>query len=135
MALILDSGILNAIYDRDDAAHAAALDLFNQEATVPVIPACVLPEVDYFIGKRVGHQAQLDLYRGIVEGYYLVADLSEDIYPRVLELNQQYSALQLGFVDAGVIAVAEELGIGRIATLDRRHFLAVQARIPLTLLP
>jgi len=135
MALILDSGIITAGYDRKDQWHLTTKDLLLYESTPPIIPAPVIPEVDYFLGKRIGFSAQTDFYRGIVEASYLVVELSEAGYSRVLELNQQYADLRLGFVDAAVIAIAEELGIGRIATLDRRHFSVVQAKLPLTLLP
>jgi predicted nucleic acid-binding protein len=52
-----------------------------------------------------------------------------------LELNRKYQALRLGFVDAAVLTLAEDLGLGRIATTDRRHFGAVRLSIPLELLP
>ncbi len=91
--------------------------------------------MDYFLGKRLGPSAQTQFYKGITEGAYLTADLSQKGYPRVLQLNQQYPDLRLGFVDAAVMAIAEELGLGRIATLDRRHFGAVEARLRLELLP
>lgn len=77
----------------------------------------------------------MSFHRGIIEGAYLVVELPGAGYSRVLEINQQYAELCLGFVDTAVIAIAEGLGIGRIATTDRRHFNAVQAKIPLTLLP
>jgi hypothetical protein len=36
--------------------------------------------------------------------------------------------MDLGFVDAGVIAVVERLGEHKLATLDHRRFLAVRVR-------
>jgi predicted nucleic acid-binding protein len=91
--------------------------------------------VDYFLGRYIGLPAQLDFYGELSGGHYLPAELSDAGYRRVLQLNQQYRDLRLGFVDAAVIAIAEELGVGRIATLDRRHFGAVQAKIKLELFP
>ncbi len=135
MALILDSGVLIAAYDRGDRWHPEVLALLKAERGPLVLPAPVIPEVDYFLGKKIGHRAQLRLYQGLAQGAYLVADLSEDGYQRVLELNEAYPDLGLGFVDAAVIAIAEELKVRRIATLDRRHLGAVRARMPLELLP
>jgi predicted nucleic acid-binding protein len=83
----------------------------------------------------VGKGGQLALYDDLALGVYRVSDLSPLGYRRVYELNQQYADLRLGFVDAAVISIAEELGIGRIATTDRRHFGVVKAKIPLVLLP
>ncbi len=45
-----------------------------------------------------------------------------------MEIDQRYSDLGLGLVDGSVIALAEGLGIRRIATRDVRHFAAVRLR-------
>ncbi len=132
--LIVDSGLLSAYYDRRDAWHSKAVPLLDS-AAVLLLPAPVIPEVDYFLGRRLGIATQLAFYEDITSGVYQVVDLSPSGYKRALELNRQYRDLHLGFVDAAVIAIAEELRIGRIATTDRRHFGAVEARIPLVLLP
>lgn len=41
---------------------------------------------------------------------------------RAVALGRRYADLDLGFVDAAVIAVCESLGETKVATLDRRHF-------------
>jgi predicted nucleic acid-binding protein len=43
--------------------------------------------------------------------------------------------LDLGFVDAAIVALAETLKVPRIATTDRRHFTPLAARFALQLLP
>jgi hypothetical protein len=55
----------------------------------------------------------------------------------VAELVERYADLGLGATDASVVAIAERLGVQRVATFDRRHFPVV---VPshasgLTLLP
>jgi predicted nucleic acid-binding protein len=74
-------------------------------------------------------------YEGITAGYYLVIDLPRASYARVAELNRQFSDLDLGFVDAAVIATAEALGLTRIATTDRRHFEPLARALALQVLP
>ena len=69
------------------------------------------------------------------EGCYLVADFPKGAYRRVAELNRRFDALDLGYVDAAIIALAEALGLSRIATTDRRHFAPVAAALSLELLP
>lgn len=44
------------------------------------------------------------------------------------DLVEQYSDFPLGGTDASVIAIAERLGVRKVATLDRRHFGAIQPR-------
>ena len=131
MAVLLDTGILYAYYDRRDTWHAAALELFGREQGGLVVPAPVIVEVDYLLGKRLGREPQMTFYRGLTEGNYFVVDLVGEGYERVLELNRQYADLNLGFVDAAVVVIAETLGLNRVATTDRRHFGVVGAGLEL----
>jgi len=135
MAILLDTGVLYAYYDRRDKWHTASRQLIEGEEGSLIVPAPVIPEVDYLLGERLGLGAQKAFYQGLVEGSFFVADLPQESYPRILELNEKYQALRLGFVDAAVMAVAEHLGLGRIGTTDRRHFGAVKGTIPFELLP
>jgi uncharacterized protein len=135
MAVLLDTGILYAYYDRRDSWHVASRRLIETEAGGLIVPAPVIPEADYLLGKRLGAEAQAVFYQGLVNGSFFVADLQPPQYARVLELHQTYLSMQLGFVDAAVLALAEHLQLGRIATTDRRHFGAVEVSLPLELLP
>jgi predicted nucleic acid-binding protein len=135
VAVLLDTGVLYAYYDRRDLWHSASRMLIAAEVGGLIVPAPVIPEVDYLLGERLGSQARSALYDGLVDGSFFVADLPQESYPRVLQLNQKYEALQLGFVDAAVMALAEHLGMGRIATTDRRHFSPVRLAVPLELVP
>ncbi len=47
---------------------------------------------------------------------------------RAIEIDRRYEDLGLGLVDASVVALAEDLGIRRLATRDVRHFAAVRLR-------
>ena len=56
---------------------------------------------------------------------------------RIGELLDQYADLDLGTVDASVLAACERLGAAELATLDHRHFSVIKPRHreSLTLLP
>jgi len=135
IAVLLDTGILYAYYDRRDSWHTAFRALIEQEAGGLIVPAPVLPEVDYLLGARLGGEAQTTFYQGLIDGSFFIADLRPEHYSRVLELNRKYKSLRLGFVDAAVLALAEHLGLGRVATTDRRHFGAVEISVSLELVP
>ena len=45
-------------------------------------------------------------------------DLAQSGYARVEELNRRYADLELGFVDAAVVAISEALEVPRVATTD-----------------
>lgn len=135
MAVLLDTGILYAYYDRSDAWHARAAALVRSEQAGLVVPAPVIPEVDHLLGERLGREARAAFYRGLVEGHYFVADLPRELYPRVAELDARFAELELGFVDAAVVAIAEALGLPRIATTDRRDFGPLARALSLEIVP
>ncbi len=135
MSILLDTGIVYAYYDRTDAWHARARALIESEQRGLVLPAPVIPEVDWLLGQRLGARSRQVFYQGIAEGAYLVADLPRSAYERVAELNRRFADLDLGFVDGAVIALAESLGLSRIATSDRRHLDPVAKALSLQLLP
>lgn len=135
MALVLDTGALYAYYDSDDAWHVRIRELIDSEPGVLMLPASIIAELDYLIGRELGTTARKALYQDIVEGVYLVDDLPRAGYRRVLELNDQFDDLELGFVDAAVMATAEASGVMRIATTDRRDFGPVSASLGFELCP
>jgi predicted nucleic acid-binding protein len=135
VSVLLDTGIVYAYYDRSDHWHRQAKALIEGARTGLVLPAPVVPEVDHLLGRRLGARSQQAFYAGIIDGYYLVADLPRDSYARVAEINQRFADLELGFVDAAIVALSETLGLPRIATTDRRHFDPLAAALSLQILP
>jgi predicted nucleic acid-binding protein len=122
VSVLLDTGIVYAYYDRRDDWHARARKTMEAEQRGLILPAPVIPEVDWLLGQRLGAKSRLVFYEGISKAHYLVADLPRGGYARVAELHRRFDDLGLGFVDASIVALAEALGILRIATTDRRHF-------------
>lgn len=57
-----------------------------------------------------------------------VEDLSITDWERVRKLVVGYADLRLGGTDASLIAIAERLGIMRVATLNHRHFRTVRPK-------
>ncbi|MBM4185235.1 MAG: hypothetical protein FJ207_13625 [Gemmatimonadetes bacterium] len=43
-----------------------------------------------------------------------------------MEIDRQYEDLRPGLFDASVVALAEQVGVRRIATRDVRHFTSVR---------
>src|SRR4029079_7868965 len=65
------------------------------------------------------------LYASIVTGDLLVEPLGQRDWVRTHQLVETYADLPLGGTDASLVAVAERLGITRVATLDHTRFRAV----------
>jgi len=135
VAILLDSGILYAYYDRSDRWHAAAGELITSEVGALLLPTPVVAEVDHLLGVRLGREARRLLYRGLVDAHYLLVDVAQDRVGRIAEIDHQFADLQLGFVDSAIVAMAESLSVRRIATTDRRHFGPLARAFELELVP
>jgi predicted nucleic acid-binding protein len=135
MSVLLDTGLVYAYYDRSDRWHARARAVLEGEQRGLILPAPVIPEVDHLLARRLGAKSRLTFYAALVEGSYLVVDLPREGYARVADLNRRFDDLELGFVDAAIVAIGEALGIRRIATTDRRHFDPLASALSLQLVP
>jgi predicted nucleic acid-binding protein len=128
VALILDTSVTFAILDRSDRAHPSCRSLIESTDEALVLPSPTLPEISYLASRSIGPGAMVALLRDIVERAYEIADLLPPDYVRVGELMDRYSDLDVGFVDAAVLAVTERLGEPKLATLDHRHFGVLRPR-------
>jgi hypothetical protein len=128
MALVLDTGPILALLDADDPAHrrcAALLDSYDEPL---VVVAATLVEVDYWIRKRLQPSVWSAFVQDIRDGAYRLEQQTPEDLVRLAELESKYAALELGMVDAAVVATCERLGERKVATLDHRHFAVVQPR-------
>jgi predicted nucleic acid-binding protein len=91
-----------------------------------VIPTCVLVEVNYWTRKLLGPAAWNIFVEDIASGAYRLEWLTIDDLKRASDLEHEYEDLDLGLVDASVIALCERLGETKVATLDRRDFSVVR---------
>ena len=66
--------------------------------------------------------------RDVARGAFTFAPPALDDLSRAMDIECRYSDLGLGLVDASVVALAEGVGIRRLATRDVRHFAAVRLR-------
>ena len=91
-----------------------------------MLTGLVLAETCYLVERYGGPQAEARLLRSLGSRHYQIEPLRHEDVARMAELVEQYAGFPLGATDASVIAVAERLGLERIATLDRRHFTVVR---------
>lgn len=124
-ALICDTGALLDYLVSGSADHAAFREAID-EARARYVPALVLPEVDYFL--RNERKAMRMFMHDLARGAFTYAPATLDLLDRAMEIDRAYTDLGLGLVDASVMALAEQLGVFRVATRDVRHFAAVTLR-------
>jgi predicted nucleic acid-binding protein len=121
---IVDAGPLYAAADADDRDHEACLDALSRGDLRLVVPAMVVAEATYFVGRRLGPAAESEFLRGL--GDLDVEGPSREDFVRIGELVERYARFPLGGTDASVVALAERLQAPIVVTLDRRHFAAVR---------
>jgi predicted nucleic acid-binding protein len=125
MTLICDTGAIYAALNRRDNDHERCLAALQGHSGRLVVPSPVLAEVCWLLESRIGPDAEAAFLDSVAAGELELVDLAPADVARMAELVRRYRDFPLGAVDAAVIAVAERLGTVRVATLDRRHFLAV----------
>lgn len=126
--LVVDAGPLVAAAATADRNHARCVALLLQAPPPLIVPALVVTEVAYFLADRIGHAAEQAFARSLRDGELLAEPVEPSDWARIAELLDRYADLPLGIVDASVVATCERLGVGALATLDRRHFSVVRPR-------
>ena len=126
--VLVDTGILYATADADDAWHKPAKAFLERAKEVLVVPITVLPEVCYLLNTHLGQESERKLISSIVQGELRIEGLVNEDFRRSLQLLETYSDMNVGFVDATLVSIAERLKIQRILTTDRKHFSIIRPR-------
>ena len=128
--IVLDTGGILALLDRNDRHHAAVRLLFERENGRWILPWAILPEVDYLPNRNLGPEVAHAFAEAVRDGQFRVdANVARDL-PRAVALLDRYRDLRIGLVDAVVMAQAERHRADAIVTLDARHFRAVRLNLP-----
>lgn len=126
--VIADTSAMLALFDADDRHHWAVRESFEAERNRWVLPWAVLPEIDYMLMKYGGAAVERAFVQDLAEGRFVVEWGTLRDLARARELVERYRDLNLGLTDAIIMATAERLRANAIATLDRRHFDAVDLK-------
>jgi predicted nucleic acid-binding protein len=121
---IVDAGPLYAVVDSDDDDHDRCVEVLHRADLRLVVPALVVAEVTYLVGRRLGPHIEARFLAGL-SALSIQAPYAED-WQRIAELIGRYADFPLGGTDASVLTLAERLGTDVVLTLDRRHFGALR---------
>ena len=125
--IVVDTGVLLAVADQDDRWHQPSLDLLASYRSDQLIrPAPVIPETGWMIASVLGPATEAAFIASVASGDFAVIDLSPHDWQRVAELVERYADMDLGTVDAAVIAIAERFNIVTLATINPRDFRVVR---------
>lgn len=124
--IVVDTGGLIALLNRNDAHHRRVRDLYERERRSWVIPWAVLPEVDYLASTRLGVAVARAFAEDVRDGAFVVDEQVGRDMPRACELLERYESMAIGLVDAVVMTQAERRKAKIIVTTDAKHFRAVR---------
>ncbi len=115
-SIIVDSGPLYALFNRDDRHHPAALDFVRRLQDELLTNLLVLGEVAYLLHRSTA--ARRD-FLGWAHGALTIDIETVRDLPRIVALLDKYADLPADFADASLIALAERVGVSRVASVDR----------------
>ena len=124
--IVADTGAVIALIDADDRHHSALRHVFETDPAAWVLPWAILPEVDYLLLKYLGPRVARTFVEDLSGGRWIIDWEGPDDLQRASALCSTFASLDLGLVDAIVLATAERLRAAAIATLDMRDFGAVE---------
>lgn len=132
---LADTGPLVALLDQAEAEHVRCVSVLASLAPPLVITWPVLTEAMYLLG-GVGWRAQEALWRLIFRGDVELGAIDEFGLARMHALMEQYRDTPMDLADASLIALAEELNLTRIFTLDSHfHAYRLHGRQRLEIIP
>jgi uncharacterized protein len=126
VTVLLDAGPLVAFADASDPYFAHTDRLLRTVDGPLVIPAPVTAEVDYLLGRRLGHGPRRSFIADIAAGRFTVACLEREDYAAIGDLDARYADLELGLADCALVVLARRYKTTRLVSFDERHFRTVR---------
>ena len=123
MRVLADTGPLVAAANRRDRAHGLAAALVTQLGRELAVLDPVIVEVDQLLRARVNRNASLAFLTAVAKGEHVVEFMTRGLMRRACDIDMKYRDLDLGFVDAAVMAYAERHELP-ILTFDFEDFRA-----------
>ena len=128
MAILLDTSAILAAADRADLNHDAAVAWFRRADEPLLLGALTLGELDVLLQRELGAAASMAVVDAIVSGVIrLVCPSVEDLV-RAADLLREAGEHRPRLADAVLVAMAERLGVRRVATFDRRPIAVFRPR-------
>ena len=128
--IIVDTGFWIALFNGQDKYHFDAKETLTKYSTEPLITTwCVLTESCHLLLKRsntqyIGVEKQikfLSLFDQNPE-MFKVFEIQSHHWQRMKNLMKKYANLPMDLAGASLVILAEDLGTGRILSVDNRDF-------------
>lgn len=122
---IVDAGPLIALFDKSDSYHQRAKEKvgeYRKKQGRFITSWPIITEAAYMLKAHVCLEAQLDFLEWIAMGGTEIFEVAREQLPRITEIQKKYADLPMDFADATALLMAQELGIKRIFSVDRKDF-------------
>jgi hypothetical protein len=120
--IVVDTGVLYAFFVASDPAHSESRTLLESETEGIVVSPYVVSELDHFIAKKFGPQAEVRVLDALTSGVFELPDFGPVDVIACARILESYPDQRIGITDASLVVLADRYGTRRIGTYDRRHF-------------
>ncbi len=115
--ILVDTGVLVALYDQADRYHDQVIEFLSHYRGQLITTLGCVTEVMWLLASD--HRVQNEFLHHLSEQIYECESLQSHDFMRIAELNSQYADLPADFSDLALVAISERLDIAKIATLDK----------------
>lgn len=122
MEAIIDTSAIISLVDRSCEHHHEISDIIKKTDLRLIVPSPVIPEACYMLNKKFGSSIEIKFIEEIISVNLHIEIIKFLDLSRIVEILKKYNTLDIGYVDAAIVAIAERLKINRILTFDRKHF-------------
>ncbi len=119
--IVVDTNVIVAAYKQDSDFHQACKRLLTT-STPLATTAYVFAEVDYLLTKYGGPEVTLAALRDIAS-FVMLAPVGSSALHVAFHVMEKHP--EIGLTDASLVALAGDCGTTQLATMDYRHFRAI----------
>lgn len=119
--VIADTGFVVALTNKNDNRHLDVKNIYLQQNQI-ILPQTVLAEVAYLIGRDAGIKILVKFLQGLSKSKFNLTSLTNQDLLISANILETYQDSRIDFVDATVMAMAENRNITTILTIDQRDF-------------
>ena len=114
--VLIDTGPLIALFDRDDKYHTSIVEFIKNTNYRFISTTAVLTETMYMLDFNT--VVQLNFLEWIMKEGVIIHEIKQSNIKRIIDLTKKYSDRPMDFADATLVIAAEERGIRQIISID-----------------
>lgn len=115
--IVIDSGPLIALFDKDDKYHKDALKFIKGLNAELISNYAVITEVSHLLDFSVS--VQIDFLQWVANGAIYIDNIIDEDLLQIIDFTKKYSDIPMDFAGASLVALCDRLKIKHIASVDR----------------